>query len=523
MVISEPLGGVMVKDLGNRGSLQIDGRSLSIIVFATFSAWLLAFPFQGQVLYSLASRYAFDPKVLVFGAIAAHFAGLLGASFLVKTMRAAKQVMLYTIVFGVASSSCFFFAPSALWYLLWPASMLAGVCVAAWGFYFASYTEPGDRLQTAARVLIYSNVLMIAVNMMAVYLLPEVGLVTAIVLLIFAFGFAIYLPEQIPIAGVSPVLQVKPPPIGFDWTLRLLCLFIVVLSINSGLMYQVINPAFAHHKWLVNWYWALPYVVALRVMQKYAKRGNRAITLYVAMAMIGFAFIFFMVLDRSAPSYLLINTLMMGACGVFDLFWWSILGEMLDLDQNPAKVLGVGLAANVLGVLLGGLLGNKIMMAPAGQLFEPVVIAFGVLMVTLVILPLLLQRLSRGLTDQAFAAPAPVALSSSAPVPVPAGPSTSASAPALAGPSASASAPAMVAAQPPLAEQLAKEIDLTEREAQIADLLQRGRTYKMIADELFLSENTVKTHVKKVYSKLGVRSKAELIRLLGQDDSRRPH
>lgn len=478
-----------MRDLGNRESLQIDSRSLSIIVFATFSAWLLAFPFQGQVLYSLASKYAFDPQTLVFGAIAAHFAGLFGASFLVKTMRAAKQVMLYTIVFCVASSSCFFFAPSAAWFLLWPASLLAGVSVAAWGFYFAACTEPGDRLQTAAEVLIYSNVMMIAVNMMAVYLLPEVGLVTAIVLLVFAFGFAIYLPEQLGVAGPTPVLPVKPTPVGFDWTLRLLCLFIVVLSINSGLMYQVINPAFAHHTWLVNWYWALPYVVTLRVIQKYAKRGSRTYALYVAMAMIGFAFIFFMVLNRSAPSYLLINTLMLGACGVFDLFWWSILGEMLDLNQNPAKVLGVGLAANVLGVLLGGLLGNQIMTGPAGQLLEPAVIALGVLMITLVLLPLLLQRLSRRLTDHSFAAPAP----------------------------------ASVAAQPPLAEQLAKETDLTEREAQIAELLQRGRTYKMIADELFLSENTVKTHVKKVYSKLDVRSKAELIRLLGKDDSPRPH
>lgn len=38
---------------------------------------------------------------------------------------------------------------------------------------------------------------------------------------------------------------------------------------------------------------------------------------------------------------------------------------------------------------------------------------------------------------------------------------------------------------------------LTEREREIVELLLRGRTYKMIAGELFLSENTVKTHIKK--------------------------
>jgi DNA-binding NarL/FixJ family response regulator len=57
---------------------------------------------------------------------------------------------------------------------------------------------------------------------------------------------------------------------------------------------------------------------------------------------------------------------------------------------------------------------------------------------------------------------------------------------------------------------------LTERECEIAALLLRGRTYKMVANELYLSENTVKTHIKNIYSKLNIRSKAELVSLLIQ-------
>jgi len=75
--------------------------------------------------------------------------------------------------------------------------------------------------------------------------------------------------------------------------------------------------------------------------------------------MIGLSFIAFMILDRSALSYIVVNTLMLGACGVCDLFWWSILGEMLDLSANPAKIFGIGLSANVVvGVLIGGLIGK---------------------------------------------------------------------------------------------------------------------------------------------------------------------
>ena len=56
--------------------------------------------------------------------------------------------------------------------------------------------------------------------------------------------------------------------------------------------------------------------------------------------------------------------------------------------------------------------------------------------------------------------------------------------------------------------------DLTDRENEIVDLLFTGRTYKMIAEELYLSENTIKTHIKNIYSKYNVKSKAELIKTL---------
>ena len=44
---------------------------------------------------------------------------------------------------------------------------------------------------------------------------------------------------------------------------------------------------------------------------------------------------------------------MLSAFGIYDLFWWSILGEMLDYCENPSMVFGIGLSANVMGALLG--------------------------------------------------------------------------------------------------------------------------------------------------------------------------
>jgi len=56
--------------------------------------------------------------------------------------------------------------------------------------------------------------------------------------------------------------------------------------------------------------------------------------------------------------------------------------------------------------------------------------------------------------------------------------------------------------------------DLTTRESEILDRIAQGESNKQIADELFISINTVKFHVKKIYEKLEVSNRKEVSRLL---------
>lgn len=59
----------------------------------------------------------------------------------------------------------------------------------------------------------------------------------------------------------------------------------------------------------------------------------------------------------------------------------------------------------------------------------------------------------------------------------------------------------------------AKEGDtLTPRQHQIVDALVDGLSYKMIADKLEISIDTVRDHIKRIYRALEVNSKAEVIR-----------
>ena len=471
-------------------SISIDARSLSIIVFSLFSGWELSFIFEGQVLYALCKQYHLDPHSMIFGLIAAIFAGLLACGFFIKNMPAAKRWMLLAFALCIAGTGALLFAPVIIWKaLLLSMAFLSGTCIAAWGFYFKSFTPAHERIKTAAQVLIYSNILMIVINTIAINGSANVGLLLSLLLLAGACYFAARLPkEALEDASIEEQSNITE---GIEAdslvkALAFLCLFIFIITINSGLMYQVVNPAFAHHQWLVSWYWAVPYIIALYIMKKLPRSTIRAYMLYVAIAMIGFAFLAFMTFDRSVASYLLVDTLMLGACGVFDLFWWSILGEMLDFHKNPARIFGIGLSANVLGVLAGGILGRALIVQDVPTNYSGM-LALAIVFVCLIILPLLHKQLSNLLSNHAYL----VVLSEIS--------------------AASQQSDTDKSAGTAVTDQL------TVRENEIVALIVTGRTYKMIADELHISENTVKSHIKNIYAKLDIKCKPELINLmLGQ-------
>lgn len=62
---------------------------------------------------------------------------------------------------------------------------------------------------------------------------------------------------------------------------------------------------------------------------------------------------------------------------------------------------------------------------------------------------------------------------------------------------------------------LAREKGLTPREQEILALLAQGYTAPAIEGELFMSHNTLKTHVRHIYGKLDVHTRAEALEMLG--------
>ena len=71
-------------------------------------------------------------------------------------------------------------------------------------------------------------------------------------------------------------------------------------------------------------------------------------------------------------------------------------------------------------------------------------------------------------------------------------------------------------AQQPPAQSPADTLGLTERERGVLHLIAQGRNNMEIANELFVSEATVKTHINHIFSKLGARDRAHAIVLAHQ-------
>jgi len=56
-----------------------------------------------------------------------------------------------------------------------------------------------------------------------------------------------------------------------------------------------------------------------------------------------------------------------------------------------------------------------------------------------------------------------------------------------------------------------QNFELSAREQDVLELLVEGYSYKLIADKLFISLDTVRSHIKKIYEKLQVNSKSEAV------------
>lgn len=494
---------IMKKDrkITTEHDAQTDRRNRSIAWFSLFSAWFLSVAFQGGTLYAFWSERGVAPgDAFQDWSILANVAGLIIAGLFVTSPDRARKVMIASLALCLAADLSLLLPVPAVWSpAMALSSFFGGMVIASWAFDYKEYTPPGRRLSTAALAIMLSNLMMTAINSVTGRIAPMAGFLLAMAALVAALVL-IADPRQkaAPAVGSGGDTPLLLPAASLNQSLLALYLFVVVLSVNSGLMYRIVLPAFGPLTFFQQLYWAVPYIAMIYLLFRLPARINKSYILYLAIVAVGLSFVLFFSLDRSPTSFLVINTLMLGAFGVCDLFWWTILGEMLTFTARPVQVFGVGLSANVLGIGIGVIIGQFLPVGESGDHY-PLIIALAAVMMTIMVLPLLYGRLASVVGDNDFV----VGLNRE-----------------LARKAAAAAAPDVESRRREPAPDTMEELlqayyircELTARERQIAGLLQKGLTYQMIGQELGISGNTVKSHIKSLYVKLHVNNKSEFIR-----------
>ncbi len=262
-------------------------------------------------------------------------------------------------------------------------------------------------------------------------------------------------------------------------TFWLLFLFIFLITINAGILFQVIYPAFALHGRLVPIYTDIPYVAAIIVLAKFHK-GNKFNTLYLGLALWGTALLLFNNVNPALPaSFLPISTCMLFAAGIFDLFWWTISTTSFSYVKNPATMIGAIFSVNVFGSWFGGVISH--LMRSSGMPVDLIVIV-GLLLIflSMVLIVPLNRKIASQIQANEFLAP----------------PHWN-----------------VIDATDPAVREV-----LSSREAEVFDLLCQGLSDKEISDKLNISIHTVKSHNRKIYSKLEVKNRTDLRRFFSQAD-----
>ena len=449
------------------------------ICYAFFLSWFLAVVFNGSVTSTVRQILIPDSNYMLLVTLLAFIAGLIISGFFINNMNQAK---FYTLI---SSLICFIFSFGLFGNaILLKASVIlislfSGAATAGWGYFFKNCFFGRDRFMAIADILIIANIAQIPVCVSIEFISLYLGFGIAMVYLIIAAITAFKIDDsEVVKADTRYIIEYKPE---LKYPLIFLYLFVFLVSISVGLNYQVIGPQFSQFTYLDGFYGFMIYALGAFAVKKLSVKFNHYYTLYIAIAMIGLTVISFVAFDDTLVSYLLVNTLTNIANAVLDLFCWCFIGELLNLTKKASLLLGIAISANLLGVFTGGIF--AIPVNNAVDVEEALVItSITVVLIMLVLFPILNKVLSCIFKDNIFL---------------------------------------LGSVQLPEEEEenysfddVLKEYKLTKREIEVAHvLIENTGTYKMIANELNISENTAKTHIKNIYSKLGINSRVELINL----------
>lgn len=452
-------------------------QTIVMVVLSFFSVWLLGFLFDPTLFHVI--HPIFSLQQLSMLTVLVHIIGYVVFIIIINNPYKSKKFISLSTSVMIFGALLIFFTNSSLaiiFYLL--SSFLSSGFMVSIAYYLKETIRKKDRFSMMAIVLVVSNIGLFILEELVLFTSEWVAIVFVFLLLVISWMTSYYL-KPIFVKVDALFYHTKKLHEHTKRDLLLLSVLILIITINGGLMYQVIVPSYLILGNVVNHTWLWPYMFGVVLYLALVKKVAKGTILMFVVAMLGLSFVGYLVLTINIASFFIVIFLLMISLGALDLFWWSTLSGMLDETTYPGFVFGGGLLANVIGVSIGMLLSVFIVDSENVSILV-VSIAMTSIFIVLALVPFLNHLLSNKSRLQTILNE-PVNNSYS---------------------------------KDPVLISIINS--LSEREFDITMKLLQGKTYKMIGEDMHLSVNTIKFHIKSVYEKFEVSSRFDLLLLFDE-------
>ena len=259
-------------------------------------------------------------------------------------------------------------------------------------------------------------------------------------------------------------------------TLLILCGAFFLLNIGGGVVFAVVEPAALEQSSISTYLYILPYILAVIAMLTINKRVLRSVDILLTIAA-GLVAIGLLLFQFSHISALTTNMFIQVGYAMLDIILWGLVGKMCFVYGKPYKITSMTMSANITAVFFGMAGGRILVNRMEDPILAITLIATVCIITAIMAMPFIhritIKDLKKGMEN--------------------------------------------IRRNQQRLEDLVRMdnmVLLTAREQEIVEMMLIKKTNHDIANALYISENTLKTHAKSIYAKLQVKNKKELQDLL---------
>lgn len=446
-----------------------------------YFGWILSFPYFGVLFKEISFALELDFSSLTLAFMLSHAAGFLVGAFFLKKTDHWQSLMYGSLISVIVLNTILWFAPKSLWLLL---MALIGFCspfyILGWSCLIATYPS-AKKMKLIMHFVILANIIVIISIYLSTVLMPAfLYLIVLLPLLAALIVLLVLMPPQGEAISQKEDTVEQPLTIFF---IPAMVVFITLLNITLAYFYTVIENSYSAvsiNVFTARYYKFIPYLAPFFYILIFKRKINLKNMIYFAVSMTGLAYLLFVFLGDSIFGFYLTITAIQIGYVLLAMFVWLLIGNLSTRYATPFRYFGFGLFSILLGTFLGGFLSEYHYLQGDTPELLTAFSAIAAFFVALLLLPWLLEE-----SSEINVAPN----------------------------QANTNIGRLMSDQQYL-EELYLKTGMTPREIEIVELLMDGCTNKAIAEKLYISENTIKTHLRKIYRKSNVSRKSELLALI---------